>query len=90
MKTLQRSGGFQEVAAFGDDKQVRIFRVGDGSAGDGGAGEASLGSGLRMVDAENVEVVHASEALPDWMRPMLLCRRGRHARAFWTLRSHKT
>jgi len=60
LKTLQRSGGFHEVATFGDEQQVRIFRVGDGDAG-----QPPLGGGLRLVDAENVEVVHAGpEALP--------------------------
>ncbi|WP_282939433.1 DUF3367 domain-containing protein [Corynebacterium auriscanis] len=55
LKTLQRSGGFREVAAFGDDKQVRIFQV----------GESGFTGGLRLVETENVEVVHAGpETLP--------------------------
>ena len=82
LKTLERSGGFREVAAFGDEDQVRIFRVevpGAPSGGDRGhssgdhhgedgqrTGAApTANSSLRMVNAEDVEVVHAGpEALP--------------------------
>lgn len=58
--TLERSGGFDEVASFGDD-QVRIYRV------DGGAGGPDAGSSgdLRIIDAERLDVAHSGpESLP--------------------------
>nr|WP_262368632.1 DUF3367 domain-containing protein [Corynebacterium urealyticum] len=64
LRTLRRSGGFREVAAFGDEKapEVRIFAVTPKQAG-GGAPQPA--GGLREIDAEQVEIVYAGpEALP--------------------------
>ena len=64
LRTLRRSGGFREVAAFGDEKspEVRIFAVTPEQAG-GGAPQPA--GGLREIDAEQVEIVYAGpEALP--------------------------
>lgn len=59
-RTLDLSGGFEEVASFGDD-QVRIYRV-DGGVTDGTDGTAG---DLRIINAERIDVAHASpEALP--------------------------
>lgn len=59
-RTLERSGGFSKTAAFGDDEEVRIYRVDPvtpntvGTAGD-----------LRIIDAERLDVSHSSaESLP--------------------------
>lgn len=64
LRTLRRSGGFREVAAFGDGKapEVRIFAITPDQAG----GDAPRpAGGLREIDAEQVEVVYAGpEALP--------------------------
>ena len=64
LRTLRRSGGFREVAAFGDEKspEVRIFAVTPEQTG-GDAPQPA--GGLREIDAEQVEVVYAGpEALP--------------------------
>lgn len=64
LRTLRRSGGFREVAAFGDEKapEVRIFAVTPEQTS-GGASQPA--GGLREIDAEQVEVVYAGpEALP--------------------------
>ncbi|MDK6301914.1 DUF3367 domain-containing protein [Corynebacterium sp. UMB9976] len=64
LRTLRRSGGFREVAAFGDEKapEVRIFAVTPKQTG-GDAPQPA--GGLREIAAEQVEVIHAGpEALP--------------------------
>ena len=64
LKTLERSGGFREVATFGDEHQVRIFRV-DVPGASNKPAAPTLSSGLRIVNTQDVEVVHAGpEALP--------------------------
>lgn len=59
-RTLERSGGFSKAAAFGDDEQVRIYRVDPVDPDTGGtAGD------LRIIDAERLDVSHSSaESLP--------------------------
>src|SRR5699024_3635853 len=64
LRTLRRSGGFREVAAFGDEKapEVRIFAVTPEQAG-GGAPQPA--GGVRGIDAEPAELGYAGpEALP--------------------------
>ncbi|WP_246818036.1 DUF3367 domain-containing protein [Corynebacterium sp. HMSC22B11] len=64
LRTLRRSGGFREVATFGDEQapEVRIFAVTPDQAG-GDAPQPA--GGLREIDAEQVEIVYAGpEALP--------------------------
>ena len=58
LKTLERSGGFREVATFGDEHQVRIFQVEVPGASNKPAAP-TLSSGLRIVNTQDVEVVHA-------------------------------
>lgn len=59
-RTLERSGGFSKAAAFGDDEQVRIYRVDPVDPDTGGtAGD------LQIIDAERLDVTHSSaESLP--------------------------
>lgn len=65
-RTLERSGGFSKAAAFGDDEQVRIYRV-DPVASDTAGNEGTEGTAgdLRIIDAERLDVSHSSaESLP--------------------------
>lgn len=59
-RTLERSGGFSKAATFGDDEEVRIYRVDPVTPDTGGtAGD------LRIIDAERLDVSHSSaESLP--------------------------
>lgn len=59
-RTLERSGGFSKAATFGDDEQVRIYRVDPVDPDTGGtAGD------LQIIDAERLDVTHSSaESLP--------------------------
>lgn len=68
LRTLRESGGFHEVAKFGDDEpgsandQVRIFAVDPDTAPES---QSAPAGGLREVAADQVEIVHAGpEALP--------------------------
>lgn len=72
-RTLQRSGGFSKAATFGEDSQVRIYRVEPGAQGvagtagaagaagaSGTAGAAGTAGDLRILDAERLDVTHSS------------------------------
>lgn len=62
-RTLERSGGFSKAAAFGDDEQVRIYRVDPVASDTGGTGGTA--GDLRIIDAERLDVSHSSaESLP--------------------------
>lgn len=62
-RTLERSGGFSKAATFGDDEQVRIYRV--DPADPEAAGTEDTAGDLRIIDAERLDVTHSSaESLP--------------------------
>lgn len=68
-RTLERSGGFSKAADFGDDEQVRIYRVDPVAPDAGGTGStvgtAGTAGDLQIIDAERLDVTYSSaESLP--------------------------